>query len=167
MNQSSLFELLYIFPEPGELMWIGLRPGRKQPMLFVEQAEAAPDDGLVGDHYHGLNGKRQVTLIQWEHLDTLRSITRKPVSPKLLRRNLAIRGINLLALKNRKFRIGDICLQGTGPCHPCSRMEDALGEGGLNAMRGHGGITAQIVSGGVIRIGDKVTACSEKGNHAD
>ena len=74
----------------------------------------------------------------------------------MLRRNLVIAGINLLALKKQQFRIGKAVFMATGLCHPCSRMETVLGPGGYNAMRGHGGITAQVISNGVIRINDKV-----------
>ena len=73
----------------------------------------------------------------------------KPITPELLRHNLVIKSINLLALKNRKFRIGDAIFQTTGLCHPCSRMEAILGAGGYNAMRGHGGLTAQVLHNGL------------------
>lgn len=70
-------------------------------------------------------------------------------------------GINLLALHDRRFRIGSALLEGTGLCHPCSRMEEALGQGGYNAMRGHGGITARVLEGGLVQIGDRVEAADD------
>lgn len=148
--------LLQCFPVAGELVWIGLRPARQAPMLAVEEAFAEAGAGLAGDRYQG-GGKRQVTLIQWEHLAVLSALTKREVKPELLRRNLAIRGVNLLALKNRTFRVGEAVLQATGQCHPCSRMEEVLGSGGYNAMRGHGGLTARIVRSGRLRLGDPLT----------
>ena len=67
-----------------------------------------------------------------------------------------VSGINLLALKDKRFRAGDVLLEYTGACHPCSKMERALGAGGYNAMRGHGGITARVLEAGLLRIGDRV-----------
>jgi MOSC domain-containing protein YiiM len=78
------------------------------------------------------------------------------VTPDLLRRNLVIAGINVSVLKDQRFTIGEVLLEGTGPCVPCSRMETNLGPGGYNAMRGHGGINARIVTSGTIRLGDAV-----------
>jgi MOSC domain-containing protein YiiM len=147
------------FPRAGRVDWIGLRPGRREPVRAVPDAVAQAGIGLAGDHYRSnRNGKRQVTLIQAEHLAVIVALTGVGgLDPALLRRNLVVSGINLLALKDRRFQIGAAVLEGTGLAHPCSRMEEALGAGGYNAMRGHGGLTARIIVGGPIRVGDTVT----------
>ncbi|PPC90664.1 MAG: MOSC domain-containing protein [Methylobacter sp.] len=155
---NSVPELIRQFPRPGELVWIGLRPGRGQAMLSVADVLADTAYGLDGDRYQGSNGKRQVSLMQWEHLAVISALTGKSVTPDLLRRNLVIKGINLLALKDRRFRIGAAEFAATGLCHPCSRMEHLLGPGGYNAMRGHGGLTAQVIGSGIIRLGDQLIA---------
>ncbi|GGJ37585.1 MOSC domain-containing protein [Deinococcus roseus] len=155
-------------PFTGELIWMGLRPAYREPLIEVEEVEALTDAGLAGDHTgaQGLKNlqskgknpsKRQVTLIQAEHLDVLARLMEKcEIEPALLRRNLVVRGINLHALKKARFRIGNVLFEGTGDCHPCSRMEEVLGKGGYNAMRGHGGITARILEGGTLHLSDVV-----------
>ncbi|MCB1455919.1 MAG: MOSC domain-containing protein, partial [Nitratireductor sp.] len=75
-----------------------------------------------------------------------------------LRRNIVVSGVSLIALKERRFRIGSVLLEGTGICAPCSRMEEVLGPGGYNAMRGHGGITARVAGAGTVRVADAVVA---------
>ena len=144
------------FSKPGRLNWIGLRPSRRQTLISVAEVLADVDQGLEGDRYQGRSGKRQVTLIQQEHLKVIESFTGKPVTAEMLRRNLVIEGINLQALHNQTLRIGEAFFLVTGFCHPCSRMEEVLGPGGYNAMRGHGGLTARVVVSGMIRVGDDV-----------
>jgi MOSC domain-containing protein YiiM len=156
---SDIAKLMARFPRAGKVEWIGIRPERRAPLAVVDQVEAIAGYGLAGDHYASRNnGKRQVTLIQAEHIDTVVGILGKSgVRAADLRRNVLVSGINLLALRDREFRIGEVVLGGSGPCEPCSRMEEVLGEGGYNAMRGHGGSTARILTGGMIRAGDAVS----------
>ncbi|MDQ3056415.1 MAG: MOSC domain-containing protein [Pseudomonadota bacterium] len=154
---SELGRLLATLPQRGRVDWIGLRPARDVEMREVDDIEAVTGKGLLGDRYVSTSGKRGLTLIQAEHLPAIAALSgHATVAPSLLRRNVVVSGIPLIALKDREFRIGELVLQGTGPCDPCSRMETALGAGGYNAMRGHGGICARIVRGGVLRIGDAV-----------
>lgn len=96
--------------------------------------------------------------MQWEHLPVIGAfLGRDAPAPELLRRNIAIAGINLMGLRRRTFRIGDVVLRGTGICAPCSRMEENLGPGGYSAVRHHGGIGAEVITPGHIRIGDAVS----------
>jgi MOSC domain-containing protein YiiM len=154
-------ELLADVPRPGRLCWIGLRRDKRGVVDEVAEVEALTGLGLAGDRKAAgtprPQGKRHVTLIQREHLAVIGDLLdREPVDPVLLRRNLVVEGINLRALRDRRFTIGDVTLEGTGECHPCSRMEEALGPGGYQAMRGHGGLTARVVTGGRLRVGDEV-----------
>jgi len=153
-------ELIETVPHTGRLEWIGLAARRLAPPTPVKSAVLRAGTGIDGEH-HAKSGrsKRQVTLIQAEHLAVIASILgRDAIDPGLLRRNLVVSGVNLIALKDRKFQVGEVVLEGTGPCDPCSRMEENLGPGGYAAMRGHGGITARVLEGGTIRVGDEVRA---------
>ena len=125
-------------------------------MEVVEKTEITPN-GLAGDRRDS-PGKRAVSLIQWEHLAVIASLMgRGAIDPVLLRRNIVVSGINLLGLRKVEFRVGGAVLRGTGLCAPCSRMEETLGRGGYTAMRGHGGITAEVIEAGAVAIGDVVT----------
>ena len=150
-------ELIDILPQKGTVQWIGIRPERKSPLQSVDKVNVDLDWGLEGDHFKSKSKKRQVTLIQKEHLTGVASMLgRESIDPHLTRRNIVVSGINLFALRNRPFKIGNVILEGTGYCHPCSRMEENLGPGGYNAMRGHGGITAKVIDGGEIAVNDLV-----------
>ncbi|MEO0620810.1 MAG: MOSC domain-containing protein [Pseudomonadota bacterium] len=138
----------------GEVMWIGLRPARRAPVIAVSEARVL-DTGLEGDHARP--GKRAVTLVQAEHLPVIAALAHiEAPAYGLLRRNIAVAGINLVGLRGRQVRVGTAILEVTGPCAPCSRMEEALGPGGYTAMRGHGGVTAAVISPGKIGVGDTV-----------
>jgi MOSC domain-containing protein YiiM len=154
---ETIAELTSRFPRPGNLELIFVRPARRAPTRPFDHVSVG-FGGLAGDH-RDKAGPRAVTLIQAEHLAAIAALAgMKMLDPALLRRNLVISGINLMALKDRQFRIGSALLEGTGICAPCSRMEEMLGEGGYNAMRGHGGITASVLAEGVVRTGDPVHA---------
>ncbi len=147
------------FPRRGTVEWIGLSPAARAPIRAVSLAVARPGTGLDGDR-HAESGRpdhpRQVTLIQAEHLAVIGSFLGREVGPEQTRRNLVVRGISLFALRHARFRVGEALLEGTGVCAPCRRMEENLGEGGYNAMRGLGGICARVIEGGPIAVGDAV-----------
>jgi MOSC domain-containing protein YiiM len=148
----------------GRVDAIVVRGSPRDPARRVERTQALAGIGLADDRL-GQRGEaelstRQVTLIQAEHLDVIAKLARvAQLDPVGLRRNLVVSGINLLALKNARLKLGDsVVLEIVGPCQPCSRMEETIGPGGYAAMRGHGGMTARVIEGGPIAVGDAVAA---------
>lgn len=155
-EESQMRALLSNVPQVGTLRWIGLRPTKRAALDIVEEAELVTGKGIRGDRYQKAGGKRQVSLIQKEHLPVIAALAGRPAPPELLRRNLVIEGIPLNALRRLRFSIGETILEGSDRCAPCSRMEEALGDGGYAAMLDMGGILARVVEGGIIRLGDEV-----------
>ncbi|MBB3242650.1 MOSC domain-containing protein YiiM [Pseudomonas sp. Tn43] len=158
---SPLQALIGEVPQQGRVRWIGVRPQSRSPMIELEAVEARLEAGLTGDHARpGVRNARQVTLIQWEHLAVIHSLMGRPddqpVRPQDLRRNIVVSGINLFSLKGRRFRIGQAIFETTGWCQPCARLENNLGPGTFQAVRGHGGITARVLQSGIIRLDDRV-----------
>jgi MOSC domain-containing protein YiiM len=150
-------ELFGNYTQPGSVIYISIRPKRQEPVDRLEKVLAIKDKGLDGDRYNNRGGVRQVTLIQAEHLKAIASFMGKEeIDPAVVRRNIVVKGINLLSLKEKQFHIGEAVFEYSGECHPCSRMEQNLGHGGYNAMRGHGGITAKVIKEGFIKVGDAV-----------
>jgi MOSC domain-containing protein YiiM len=153
---SKMQEMMKNNARSGRIEWIGFRPAKKAAMVSVESTKVC-FNGLTGD-YRENPGKRAVTLIQWEHLPVIAALTgRDSVAPELLRRNIAVSGINLLALRRHTIQVGTAVLKVSGLCAPCSYMEKVFGHGGFNAVRGHGGITAEVIKEGDVDLGSEVS----------
>lgn len=146
------------FPHSGCVEWIGVRSARGAPITVLDAVDAVQDIGLQGDKAGARpGGKRQVTLVQAEYLGIMRALLAKPnLSYMDLRRNLAVSNINLNALIGHSVRIGSAELEVSGLCHPCKKIEENLGFGAFNVMRGHGGLTAKVIKSGVIKINDSL-----------
>lgn len=165
---NDLRQLATRFPAAGRLETILLRPARGQPALRTQDALAVEGRGLQGDRSAAGRGggKRQVTLLQAEHLPVIAALLRRDaIDPADLRRNLVVSGLNLVAARSLfsdlplRLHIGaEVVLEVSGPCEPCSRLEATFGAGAYNALRGHGGVTARVLRGGRIAAGDAV-AC--------
>ncbi|MEO5880793.1 MAG: MOSC domain-containing protein [Caldimonas sp.] len=170
MASPSLRDLTRRFVGEGRIEAILLRPARLEPMTSVLEVEAEPGRGLIGDRRSlslrtgELAQKREVTLYQAEHLPVIASwLGLQSLEPARLRRNLVVSGINLSSMRSPfadvqlEWQFGErVILEVTGSCDPCSRMESELGQGGYNALRGHGGMTARVLVGGTIRVSDSV-----------
>ncbi len=138
----------------GRIEWIGIGPGRGAPIEPRDRVTLVERHGIEGDRHAGRGKRRHVTIVQWEHLPVIAAVLgREAVEPGELRRNIAVSGINVHALQKRRFRLGDALLEGTGYCDPCELMDTSIGPGGLDAMAGHGGITAKVLEGGEVTLG--------------
>ena len=135
----------------GRVELIQVRPKRLAPTVAVEEWD------LRSTADHAKSPERAVTLFQYEHLAVIESLLGRPVGFGQTRRNVAVRGFNLEVARGAVVEVGETLMRLTGRCHPCARMEEALGRGGFAAMFGHGGWTASIISSGTIRVGDVVT----------
>lgn len=171
-NTSSKKRLFssYIQDLPsGELTWIGLRPERRAEVVEVSSVQAIAGSGLEGDHRfeNTLGSGRQVTLISEEYINQVehflslsrsagKAVQAVSISPKVLRRNLVIKGMNLEALRYQQFSIGGAIFEAGALCHPCLAMERNLGKGGIAAMMGHGGLCLKVVQSGKITVDDAV-----------
>ena len=167
MNSSpTLQSISQAMPQIGKLEAIVVRPAPRIEAVLIEKTLAIEGVGLREDrrgieaHKVAKISNRQVTLIQAEHIEIIAKLMHLPyLSATLLRRNLVVSGINLLAIKPlfkeqiHYLKIGEVLLEMTGACAPCSRMEKLLGAGGYNAMRGHGGVNAKVIRGGELQVG--------------
>lgn len=157
--QARLLDKLCQSLPEGRLEWIGLRTERRGAVQVVDSARAIEDQGLEGDHRMSKTpgSARQVTIISSEFIEAIcRHTGHACIDPALLRRNLVISGMNMNLLRHQRLQIGDALLETTALCHPCSRMDEALGPGGAAAMFGYGGLCARIIQSGRMTVGDPV-----------
>lgn len=122
----------------------------------VESVECVTGRGLRGDRYfdHKENYKGQVTLLSQEVFDELcRALNVPQASPAALRRNLVVSGTDLNELIGRQFELQGVRLEGTEECRPCYWMDEAVGPGANDWLKGRGGLRCRILSDGWLRTG--------------
>ena len=151
---DGLVEGIYIKPAPGE------RP------VGVEEVKAMAGAGLEGDPYvatgdFGEPGRgHQLTLITREEIEEL-AHEGVALRPGESRRQLETRGIDLKSLIGKRFRVGDVECLGIRVCAPCQSLQNMTGKPVLLGLKGKGGLRADIVSTGVIRVGDEIVALED------
>ena len=148
----------------GAVIAIHIAPTGAAPMRSVTSAQAVVGRGLEGDRYYNKLGTysnqagsgRDVTLIEIEAIDGLKRDYEVQLDPGQSRRNIVTRGIALNHLVEQEFRIGDVVLRGTRLCEPCAHMEKLTVKGAMRGLIHRGGLRAEIIKGGTIRIGDRI-----------
>lgn len=147
---------------------IHVAPAKGEPMVSVPEVLAVEGRGIEGDRYFLGTGQysakpgphRQITLIEAEALEALRGELGIELSPAESRRNLLTEGVPLNHLVGREFRAGGTRLLGIKLCEPCAYLEGRTKNGVLSGLVHRGGLRAQILSTGRIRVGDPVEPTS-------
>jgi MOSC domain-containing protein YiiM len=148
----------------GTVISIHIAPTGAAPMKSVTNAKAVAGRGLEGDRYYTKLGTysnqagsgRDVTLIEIEAINGLKRDYEVQLDSGQPRRNIVTRGVALNHLVEQEFRIGDVVLRGTRLCEPCAHMEKLTVKGAMRGLVHRGGLRAEIISGGSIRVGDTI-----------
>ena len=146
----------------GRVELLALAPDAEAPMRVVPEVTARAGRGLEGDRYFAARGTfsggsadgRALTLVEVEALEDLGL----PVAPAQARRNVVTRGIDLNALVGRRFRVGEVECAGRRLCEPCAHLQRLTVPGILRGLVHRGGLRADVLSDGTIRVGDAVVA---------
>lgn len=137
-------------------------------MISLSTATLEAGKGIVGDRYYNARGTFsekladlpdfEVTLIEEEKVDAFNKELNFDFGPGDLRRNIVTQGIDLNALEGQEFTVGDIRLRGIRLCEPCAHLAKVLTPKVIPALVHKGGLRAQILVGGILRIGDAIVA---------
>jgi MOSC domain-containing protein YiiM len=149
----------------GKVASLHIATSGRTSMQTIDRALAVNGRGLEGDRYFNQLGTyskragsgRQVTLIESEALEALARDYGVAISPAQARRNIVTRAIALNHLVGREFVIGEVRLRGMRLCDPCAHLESLSAPGALRGLVHRGGLRADILSGGLIRVGDSIT----------
>ncbi len=147
----------------GTVESIHIAPTAKAATQSVNEVELIPGAGLVGDRYFLKQGtffkpepQHELTLIEAEAIEAALREYKVSLAPGESRRNVVTRDVPLNHLVGRDFVIGGVKVHGIRLCEPCSHLEALTGQPVMKALRHRGGLRAQILTQGVIRVGDPV-----------
>jgi MOSC domain-containing protein YiiM len=134
-------------------------------MERADEVRIVEGRGIEGDRYFEGTGfwtpygdVCEVTLIEGEDLDHIEDELGISVKSGQHRRNIVTRGIRLLDLRRKRFRVGEALLEFDRSRPPCRHVQDLSESGMTRALRGRGGICARVVEGGRIRARDRIGA---------
>ncbi len=140
----------------GTVEGVHVAHARGAPVVAVDTADVVADHGITGDWRSRTGSRRQVTLVDAAVLEDAGVALGIEVAPGASRRQVTVRGIDLVATIGHRIAVGDVVLDVTMACDPCDQMEVAIGPGGRAALEGRGGICGRVITGGTIRTGDAV-----------
>jgi MOSC domain-containing protein YiiM len=120
----------------------------------------------VGDRHFGRSANdpdaprpdREITLVEVETIEALARESGARLKPGDVRRNIVTRDVALNHLVDRRFTVGEVALLGLRLCEPCTHLAELTREDVLRGLVHRGGLRAQILTEGVIHVGDDVRA---------
>jgi MOSC domain-containing protein YiiM len=122
------------------------------PLEPADQVQVKTGAGIEGDRY----GHKDITLFEAEAIEVLRADTGIELQPREIRRNVMTRGIALNDLLGHRIRVGEVEAVVTELCHPCNHLQSLTHPGVLRGLVNRGGLNADVVAGGAIRLGDQI-----------
>ena len=147
----------------GQVISINIADAAEAPMQSVNQARAVPGRGLEGDRYFNGTGTfskpspdRELTLIEAEAVEAMKRELDVDYGLGDSRRNIVTRGAPLNHLVGKEFWIGEVKARGLRLCEPCKHLQKLSHEKVLPGLVHRGGLRAQILSEGTIRVGEAV-----------
>jgi MOSC domain-containing protein YiiM len=122
------------------------------PLEAADAVEVKTGAGIAGDRY----GDKDITLFEAEAIEDLKTNTGIELKPSEIRRNVMTRGISLNDLLGHRIRVGEVEAVVTELCHPCSHLQKLTQPGVLRGLVNRGGLNADVIDGGAIRVGDRI-----------
>jgi MOSC domain-containing protein YiiM len=134
------------------------------PLIEVQKIECVAGHGIRGDRFYDYRDdyKGQITFFSFEVFESLvRHFGLTDLSAGAVRRNVVVSGVDLNDLIGQEFSIQGVRLRGTAHCRPCYWLDQAVAPGTEKFLEGNGGLRAQILSDGVIAVGDAQLVLAE------
>jgi MOSC domain-containing protein YiiM len=136
----------------GVVEGIFVGPTDEGPLNAAEQVQVKTGGGIEGDRY----GDKDITLFEAEAIEGLKADTGIQIQPSEIRRNVMTRGVSLNDLLGHRIRVGEVEAVVTELCHPCNHLQKLTQAGVLRGLTNRGGLNADVVAGGAIRVGDQL-----------
>jgi MOSC domain-containing protein YiiM len=150
----------------GRVAALFIAPKPASAMVAVPQVRAFADRGLEGDRFFrdswskAKRPDKAVTLIEEETLELAAAELGTKMFADKTRRNIITRGVPLIDLLHREFSIGGVLMRGLRLFEPCNHLEKTSKIPGIfGALEHRSGLKAEILSDGVIRVGDSIAPC--------
>jgi MOSC domain-containing protein YiiM len=145
----------------GQVAGIFIAAARGAPIQPLDEVKAVAGRGLEGDRNFygdgdGHDPADEITLIAAEGLEQARTDHGLELDPGEHRRQVVVEGVDLLALVGKRVRVGEVEVAVIADNPGCRHLQNMTGKAVLRGLRRHGGVRGEILTGGLLRVGDPV-----------